>query len=68
MEKWQIERLWLSKSTPYLLWEHVIAIPQYIDYILQGETKVFRQIYACYQDEASDMTLGEKIHRQIKMA
>lgn len=67
MEKWQIERVWLSRSTPYLLWEHAVSIPQYIDYILQGETGIFRQTYGCYQVEASDMTLGEKIHQQIKM-
>ncbi len=66
MEKWQIEGAWLSRSTPYFLWEHAVQVPQYIDYILQGETKVFRQTYACYQDKTSDLTSGTRIHGTIK--
>ncbi len=65
-EKWQIERSWLSKSTPYSLWEYAVSIPQYIDYLLQGETAIFRQTYGCYQDETGDLTLGARIHRYIK--
>lgn len=66
IEKWQIEGGWLSRSTPYSLWEHAVSIQQYIDYVLQGETRIFRKTYGCYQSGEGSTVVGDMIHRVIK--
>ena len=66
MEKEQIEKYWISRSTPYCLWENQVAIAQFVDYIAGGDTKVFQQIYECYQEYENEIAAGRKIYDEMK--
>lgn len=66
MEKEQIEKYWISRSTPYCLWENQVAIAQYIDYIAEGDTDLFEQSYECYRECGNGLSAGMKIHDEMK--
>lgn len=64
-EKRQIEKFWLTKSTPYCLFENAVSISQFIDYIIQEDISVFRQVYSCYSKETDGFTVGRRIHEEV---
>lgn len=66
IEKKTIEKLWVSRSTPYSLSENMVTITQFIDYIACGEIDVFNRSYECYQQTSDSLTIGAKIHEYIK--
>lgn len=66
MEKKQIEKYWISRQTPYCLWEWAISIAQFLDYLVEGDTDLFEQTYECYQRTAEDPAVGAMIHEHVK--
>ncbi len=66
MEKKQIEKFWISRLTPYCLWEGSVSMAQFIDYITEGDTSLFQQTYECYQGETDDLAAGDVIHEYVK--
>lgn len=64
-ERKQIEKRWISTSTPYSLSESNVTIPQFIDYVTSSDVSIFRQEYSCYQEDRS-LTIGERVHQYIK--
>lgn len=65
MEKKWIEKYAISKSIPYCLIENRVTIPQYIDYIMSGDCKIFRYTYECYQGQENECTIGSQIHECV---
>lgn len=63
VEKWKMEKYCLQKSVPYHFVESTVAIPQFIDYIVCGDTNVFKQKYECYKAQGN---VGEEVHEYIK--
>lgn len=66
VEKRMIEKYHISKATPYNLWENQVTIQQFADHIVAEDLEIFKQAYACYQDEDDDTTAGRRIHEEIK--
>lgn len=66
MEKRQIEKYWISRLTPYCLWENQIGINQFVDYIVGGDTEVFQRTYECYQKSENEFVTGIRIHDEMK--
>lgn len=64
-EKKQIEKQWICFTTPYSLSEEHVTIPQFVDYIAGGDTKIFKHTYDCYQ-EKENLTIGQRIHQYMK--
>lgn len=65
IEKKQIERNHIVKSTPYCILENTVSISRFIEYISQGKIDGFKNIYECYQGEYG-LPIGNKIHEYIK--
>lgn len=65
-ERNAIEKYRISKSTPYSLSENSVTISQFIDYVALGKVEIFKQTYACYQQDSDNFTIGTKIHEYIK--
>lgn len=66
IERRQIEKYWISKSTPYNLSETSISISQYLDYIAAGNVDIFKNVYECYKGEINDESIGDRIHKYVR--
>ncbi len=66
IEKRQIEKYGMIRSTPYSLSEDLISISQFADYIVSGDTEIFKQTYECYQGKVRNSTIGASVHEYIK--
>ena len=64
-EKRQIEKYLITKVVPYSLSESLTSVPQYIDYIAEGEVEIFHKSYECYQEKDEENSVGFKIHKYI---
>lgn len=62
-----INKFCISRGVPYSLSEHVVSVPQFIDYIEKGDTDIFQKTYECYQVEGEG-TVGARVHEYIKDA
>jgi len=65
MEKKWIEKYGICKSIPYCLIEDTVTISQYIDYLMRGDSKIFRYTYECYQGQKNECTIGSQIHESV---
>lgn len=65
-ERVQIEKYCLSKSVPYNLSESKVSVTQFMDYIVQGETDVFKKVYEVYMGKTDEGTIGKAIHSLLK--
>lgn len=66
IEKRQIEKYWMRRSTPYSLSEDTVSISQFADYIASGDTQAFCHTYECYQGVEVSSTIGAGVHEYIK--
>lgn len=67
MEKRCIENYWISRGIPYYLSEIVLAISQFVDYIVAEDTGIFKNTYEFYWGErVNSTTIGAKIHEYAK--
>ena len=66
IEKKHIEKDWLYRTAPYSLFEKVVSVLQFADYIVTSDTSIFKQIYDCYYGEKCNFTIGDKVHQIVK--
>lgn len=66
VEKKQIERWKITKSTPYNLSENDISVEQFIDYIAIGNVDIFNRKYEAYTGSSEDLCIGTRVHEYIK--
>ncbi len=66
MERKSIEKYGISRSTPFCLWENMVTILQFIEYIAKGNTKIFKNAYECYHNDQNGDSIGSQIYNYIK--
>ena len=46
--------------------ESKVSVTQFMDYIVQGETDVFKKVYEVYMGKTDEGTIGKAIHSLLK--
>lgn len=66
IEKQCIEKYYISRATPFSLYEGIVTIYMFLDYIVKGDIDVFTQKYESYQRKEENYSIGARIHEYEK--